>query len=37
MSQETLISIYDKLYPYSQVNEDVKVQHIQNINNKIRI
>ena len=37
MSQETLKSIYDKLYPYSQVNEDVKVQHIQNINNKIRI
>lgn len=37
ISQVNLIGLYDKLYPYTQVSEDVKIQHIENINNKIRI
>ena len=35
ISQVNLIEIYDKLYPYTQVSENVKMQHIENINNKI--
>lgn len=35
ISQVNLIEIYDKLYPYTQVSKNVKMQHIENINNKI--
>lgn len=37
LTQETLISIYNKLYPYTQVPEEVKKKHVENIRNKIRI
>lgn len=37
IKQEVLISIYDKLYPYTQVSEGIKMQHIENINNKIEV
>lgn len=37
IKQEVLISIYDKLYPYTQVSENIKMQHIENINNKIEV
>lgn len=34
LTQENLISIYNKLYPYTQVSEEVKRKHINNIQNK---
>lgn len=37
ISQESLISIYNKLYPYTQVSESVKQEHIKNINEKIKM
>lgn len=37
ISQENLISIYGKLYPYTQVSESVKQEHIKNINEKTKM
>lgn len=37
ISQEKLVSIYEKLYPYTQVSESVKQEHIRNINEKIKM
>ena len=37
ISQENLVSIYDKLFPYTQVSENLKQQHIRNINEKIKM
>ena len=37
ISQENLVSIYDKLFPYTQVSESIKQQHIRNINKKIKM
>ncbi len=36
ISEETLQSIYDRLYPMTQVGEDVKAQHILDIQNQIQ-
>lgn len=36
ISQEKLISIYDQLYPYTQVSNEIKLKHIENIN-KMRV
>lgn len=35
ITQEEIMSIYNKLYPYTQVTEEVKQRHIQNIHNDI--
>ncbi len=35
LSEEEIHSIYDKLYPCTQIDETTKVQHIANIHNKI--
>ncbi len=37
LSQKKLISIYDKLYPYTQVSESLKQEHIKNVNEKIKM
>lgn len=37
ISQESLVSIYNKLYPYTQVSECVKQEHIKNINEKTKM
>lgn len=34
IDESKINEIYDKLYPYTQVNENVKVQHIQDIRNR---
>ena len=34
LTQETLISIYNKLYPYTQVSEEVKRRHVEDIQTK---
>ena len=35
LSESDVINIYDKLLPYTQVDESLKQQHIENINNKL--
>lgn len=34
LTQENLIAIYNKLYPYTQVSEEIKKKHINDIQNK---
>lgn len=36
ISIEEILKIYDTLYPYSQVSNEVKQEHIENINNHYR-
>jgi ssDNA-binding Zn-finger/Zn-ribbon topoisomerase 1 len=34
LTEENISEIYNKLYPYTQVTEEVKVKHVENINNR---
>lgn len=36
LSGESVSDIYDMLYPFTQVDERTKTQHIENINNKVK-
>lgn len=36
LSGESISDIYDMLYPFTQVDERTKTQHIENINNKVK-
>lgn len=35
LTEEDIARIYTKLYPYTQVSDEVKAQHIENIQNKL--
>ena len=37
ISHENPVLIYDKFFPYTQVSESIKQQHIRNINEKIKM
>ena len=36
LSGESVSNIYDILYPFTQVDERTKTQHVENINNKVK-
>jgi uncharacterized membrane protein len=35
ITENKITEIYDKLYPYTQVSEDDKSKHVENINNRL--
>ncbi len=37
LSQQQIVELYNKIYPYTQVSENTKTQHIHNIQNKKKI